>query len=144
MRLPTLTFEPVQSLAELNRQFWQWVETDYNQRPHSGLDGESPAARFARLGTALRLLDPNTPVERLFYMRVKRRVRKDATFSLGAALWEVPAHLRGQIVTVRFDPMSFGRVEVSLGERFIGLAVRCDKHRNARILSINHYDREVY
>lgn len=142
--LPTLTFEPVASLEALNRRFWQWVEKDYNQRPHTALDGESPAARFARLGTALRLLEPHAPIERLFYMRVNRRVRKDATFTLGADLWEVPAHLRGQIITVRFDPMSYARVEVSLGDRFIGLAVRCDKHRNARILSINHYDREVY
>lgn len=143
--LPTLSFEPVKSLEELNRRFWQWVEEEYNQRPHTALEGESPAARFARLGTSLRLLDVNTPIERLFYMRVQRRVRKDATFSLGADLWEVPTHLRGQVITVRFDPVSLARVEVWLGERFIGLAVRCDKHRNAKIHIVTQdYDREIY
>ena len=40
--------------------------------------------RFARLGTSLRLLEANAPLDRLFFMRVNRRVRKDATFSLGA------------------------------------------------------------
>lgn len=143
--LPTLVFTPVTALDELNRRFWQWLEGEYHQRGHTALAGESPAARFARLGTALRLLETNAPLDRLFFMRVSRRVRKDATFCLGADLWEVAPHLRGQLVTVRFDPVSLARVEVWLGERFIGLAVRCDKHRNAKIhIVTNDYDREIY
>ena len=143
--LPTLTFTPVSSLEELNRRFWQWLETEYHQRGHAALASESPAQRFARLGTALRLLEANAPLDQLFFMRVDRRVRKDATFSLGADLWEVAVHLRGQVITARFDPMSLTRMEVWLGNRFMGLAVRCDKHRNARIhLVTNDYDREIY
>jgi transposase InsO family protein len=143
--LPPLVFTPVRSVEELNRRFWQWLETEYHQREHTALGGESPAQRFARLGTALRLLAADAPLDRLFFMRVNRRVRKDATFSLGADLWEVAAHLRGQVITARFDPLSLTRMEVWLGERFIGLAVRCDKHRNAKIhLVTNDYDRETY
>lgn len=143
--LPTLVFTPVHSMEELNRRFWQWLETEYHQREHTALGGESPAQRFARLGTSLRLLAADAPLDRLFFMRVNRRVRKDATFSLGADLWEVASHLRGQIITARFDPLSLTRMEVWLGERFIGLGVRCDKHRNARIhIVTNDYDREVY
>lgn len=143
--LPTLTFTPVGSIEELNRRFWQWLETEYHQRGHTALAGESPAQRFARLGTSLRLLEANAPLDRLFFMRVNRRVRKDATFSLGADLWEVATHLRGQVITARFDPVSLARMEVWLGERFMGLAVRCDKHRNAKIhIVTNDYDREIY
>jgi len=143
--LPTLTFTPAGSIEDLNRRFWQWLETEYHQRGHTALAGESPAQRFARLGTSLRLLEANAPLDRLFFMRVNRRVRKDATFSLGTDLWEVAVHLRGQIVTARFDPLSCARMEVWLGERFMGLAVRCDKHRNAKIhIVTNDYDREVY
>jgi putative transposase len=143
--LPALVFAPVASLEEMNRRFWQWLETEYHQRAHTALAGEAPAQRFARLGTALRLLEPDAPLDRLFFMRVNRRVRKDATFSLGADLWEVATHLRGQVVGVRFDPVSFARVEVWLGERLMGLAVRCNKHRNARIhIVTNDYDREIY
>jgi transposase InsO family protein len=143
--LPTLAFSPVAALEEMNRRFWQWLETEYHQREHTALAGESPAQRFARLGTSLRLLEADAPLERLFFMRVKRRVRKDATFCLGADLWEVAAHLRGQVVGVRFDPIGLARVEVWLGERFMGLAVRCNKHRNARIhITTNDYDREIY
>lgn len=143
--LPPLVFTPVHSIDELNRRFWQWLESGYHQHVHSALAGEAPAQRFARLGTALRLLDANAPLDRLFFMRVERRVRKDATFSLEAGLWEVAAHLRGQLITVRFDPVSLARVEVWLGERFIGLAVRCDKHRNAKIPFVtNDYERETH
>ena len=138
--LPTLTFEPVATLEALNRRFWQWLETEYHQREHSALAGESPARRFARLGTALRLLDAATSVERLFLMRVERRVRKDATFSLGGLLWEVPAHLRGQVITVHFDPIGYRLIEVWLGQRCLGSARRCDKHRNAQLRSSNDYE----
>jgi hypothetical protein len=73
-------------------------------------------------------------------MRVERRVRKDATFSLGGCLWEVPAHLRGQVITVRFDPIGYRQVEAWLGDRCLGPARRCDKHRNAQLRSSNDYE----
>ena len=143
--LPTLTFTPANTIEELNRRFWRWLETEYHQRGHTALAGETPAQRFARLDTSLRLLEANAPLDRLFFMRVNRRVRKDATFSLGTDLWEVAVHLRGQVITARFDPLSCARMEVWLGERFMGLAVKCDKHRNAKIhIVTNDYDREVY
>jgi transposase InsO family protein len=143
--LPTLVFESAASIAALNARFWKWLETDYHQRAHAALEGESPAGRFARLGTSLRLLERDVPLDRLFFMRQNRRVRKDATFSLGADLWEVAAHLRGQVITARFDPITLARMEVWLGERFMGLAVRCDKHRNSKLhITTNDYDREIY
>jgi transposase InsO family protein len=138
--LPTLLFEPVRSVEDLNRRFWHWVETDYNQQGHSALAGESPAQRFARLGTGLRLLDPGSELERLFQMRLPRRVRKDATFRLGGEAWEVPAHLRGQMVTVHYDPITLRRVEVWLGQKLVATAARCNKHRNAQLPSSNDYD----
>ncbi len=138
--LPTLVFEQVHSLEELNRRFWQWLETAYHQREHSALEGESPARRFARLGIALRLLEAATPLDRLFLMRLERRVRKDATFSLGGRFREVPAHLRGQLVQVHFDPVRYERIEVWFADRLIGSARPCHKHQNAQIRSSNDYD----
>jgi len=138
--LPTLAFEPVGTLEELNRRFWRWAEMDYNHREHSALAGESPAQRFARLGEGLRVIDGEVDLEGLFLMRIKRRVRKDATFALAGSLWDVPPHLRGQMVTVHFDPIGFGRVEVWLGERPIGPARRCDKIRNAQFAKSSDYD----
>lgn len=141
---PTLGFEPVHSLEALNRRFWLWLETEYHQREHTALSGESPAARFARLGTALRLLAPDAQLARLFLMRVPRRVRKDATFSLGGEFWEVAPHLRGQIVTVHFDPITFQRVEIWLGERLVGQARRCNKQGNSQLRSSNDYEHDPF
>lgn len=142
--LPSLIFDQVRSIDELNRRFWQWVETDYNQREHSALSGESPARRFARLGASLRLLDPNAQLERLFLMRVSRRVRKDATFSLGGRAWEVSPHLRGQIVSVHFDPIGYRQVEIWIGERLLGQAIPCDKQRNARLPRGDDYEHDPF
>jgi hypothetical protein len=56
----------------------------------------------------------------------------------------VPAHLRGQVVTVHFDPIRLGRVEVWIGEKFVGTAVPCNKQRNAQIPSSRDYDNNVF
>jgi transposase InsO family protein len=139
--LPQLIFQPAASLDELNTRFWRWLETEYHQRPHSALQNHSPAERFATAGAHLRLLDSDTDYDRLFLMRVQRRVRKDATISLGGRLWEVPTHLRGQIVAVHFEPVNWTRVDLWFRDRFVAHARPCNKHLNAQTRSSNDYER---
>lgn len=139
--LAQLHFQPVPDLTELNRQFWQWVETGYHQRPHSALQEHSPADRFAHSAMHLRTLPKDADVPRLFLMRQERRVRKDATICLGGRLWEVPAHLRGQVITVCFDPVHWTRVEVWWRERFVSQATPCNKQLNSQLRSSNDYHR---
>lgn len=130
--LATLTFEPAKSLEELNTRLWRWLEIDYHQRSHSSLQDQSPAQRFALIGETMRTLHATKDLERLFLMRVNRRIRKDATFSLEGKLWEAPVHLRGQKVTVHYDPPAIQRVEIWIGERFIAQARPCNKQLNAK------------
>ncbi len=145
MFVPTLGFQPVHAIEELNRRFWFWVDADYNQREHSALDGESPAERFARLGQGLRMLPEHADLDELFFMRVKRRVRKDATFSLDGRFWEVPVHLRGRRVEIRFDPVGWSRVEVYDSGRYVGAAKPCDKTLNAQLIaSSNTYEHDAF
>jgi transposase InsO family protein len=127
-----LALEPVRTLAELNQRFWRWLEESYHQRPHAGLNGQSPAARFAARSQAVRALAGLEDVEGLFLARATRRVRQDATLSLEGQLWEVPAHLRGQILTLRYDPFGWQRVDLyDPAGRRIGSARRCDKQVNS-------------
>ena len=42
-----LVIDPAHTLEELNRRLWRWIESEYHQRPHSALEGQSPAERFA-------------------------------------------------------------------------------------------------
>lgn len=139
--LAQLQFHPVEGLEPMNLQFWRWMEIDYHQRPHSALGEKTPAERFAAAGTHLRTLPKDIDVDRLFLMRLNRRVRKDATISLGRILWEVPVHLRGLIITVHFDPVHWSRVEVWWKDRFIAHASRCNKQLNSQIPSSNDYHR---
>lgn len=136
-----LVLDPVHSLEELNTRLWRWVEREYHQRPHSGLGGQTPAERFAERAPHLRMADPQTDWEALFLAQAERRVRLDATFSLEGQLWEVPVHLRGQLIQIRFDPFAWKRVEIWWDHQFVGLAHRCNKQLNSKTYPPSEYGR---
>jgi hypothetical protein len=59
-------------------------------------------------------------------------------------LWEVPTHLRAQIVVVHFDPVNWTRVDIWFREQFVDKARRCNKHLNAQTRSSNDYQRFLF
>jgi len=136
-----LIIDPARSLEELNARLWRWIEGEYHQRPHSALDGQTPAERFAQRALKLRTADPQTDWEALFLSRAARRVRLDATFSLEGQLWEAPVHLRGQLIEVRFNPFDWKRVEIWFGGKYVAAARRCDKQLNAKTYTDQDYER---
>jgi putative transposase len=136
-----LRLEPVHDLESLNARFWQWLEKEYHRRSHSALDGQAPAERFLERAIALRQLPADTDWQRLFLARTTRRVRLDATISLEGALWEVPVHLRGRRVQLRYEPFEWSIVEVWYQDKFTGLARRCDKQLNAKTYTDTDYER---
>ena len=110
---------PPEDLAQLNRLLWAWLARGYHDRPHSET-GERPAERYARLrpryGTEAELTEA-------FLWHERRKVGpKVPLVSLHANTYEVDDALRGQEVTLYFDPHELGRVEVRLGERRFGYA----------------------
>jgi hypothetical protein len=136
-----LALDPARSLAELNARLWRWIEAEYHQRPHSALEGKTPAERFQERALKLRAADPQTDWEALFLSRTERRVRLDATFSIEGTLWEAPGHLRGQLIEVRFNPFDWKRVEIWFGGKYVAAARRCDKQLNAKTYTDQDYDR---
>lgn len=136
-----LVIDPAHSLEELNQRLWRWVEGEYHQRPHSALNGQTPAERFSQRAVNLRTADPQTDWHALFLSRVPRRVRLDATVSLQGQLWEVPVHLRGRVIELRFNPFDWARVEVWREDKYIALAKRCDKQLNSKTYTDTDYDR---
>lgn len=100
----------INALEDLNARLWAWLEQVYHQTPHAGLGGLRPLARYQRdlprirsLGTKAAQLDV------LFYHRVQRFVRKDATVSYLGQRFEVPYELSGKTVRLVVDPHA-GRV----------------------------------
>ena len=100
--LAALSHSALTSLEALNRAFWSWVEGEYHQAPHRGLDGECPADRWAQRSDELRLCQGDT--HDLFLFEQKRKVQKDRTGALDGVLYEVDAALVGETVLLRYDP----------------------------------------
>lgn len=102
--LPTLGDEGTRSLSELNARWGAWVEGEYHQTPHRGLDGRTPLDQWALAAENLRRADPDLDLDRLFRFRYERRVNKDRTVRLQNLLYEVDAALVGEKVVLLQDP----------------------------------------
>jgi len=121
------------SLDDLNARLWAWLEQVYHRRPHAGLDGQTPLARYQQDLAQLRPLGPLAPqLDALFHHRVTRQVRKDGTVSYGGRFFEVPFELSGQRVHLVVDPHSetVVGVENEKGES-LGQATPLDALANA-------------
>jgi len=129
--LPVLGAADTASLDALNRRLWAWVEGEYHQSPHRGLDGETPLDRWAARSSDVRCVEPGVDLDELFLAEAKRRVQKDRTVSLNGLVYEVDASLVGATVTLRFDPDTQHRgIQVWHGGRKVHDAKVVDVYAN--------------
>ena len=103
--LTELSDNKIYSITEINQRLWAWIDTLYHPRAHSSLSGQSPLSVWQKglefvtpLGTLAHQLD------KLFYHRVKRRVRKDSTISYEGQLFDVPYKLARKNITIVVEP----------------------------------------
>jgi putative transposase len=106
--LPLLSESDLSSLDALNRRLWGWVEGEYHQAPHKGLDGITPLDAWAMRSGDVRSVGPELDLREMFLLEAQRRVRADRTVSLDGVVYEVEAGLVGEKVTLRFDPARRG------------------------------------
>jgi len=130
--LTRLTPADTESLEALNRRLWTWVEGEYHQTPHAGLEGRTPLEQWALCAQEVRLLDIHLDLDALFLFETKRRVQRDRTVSLTGTVFEVDAALVGQTVTLRFDPAAppSRGIEVWHLDRFVARAQPLDAYAN--------------
>jgi transposase InsO family protein len=129
--LGTCSTQDTASLEALNRKLWAWVESEYHQAPHKGLDGETPMDRWARVSDEVRLPEAGADIPALFLFEEKRKVHKDRTVSLRGLVYEVDAALVGETVILRFDPSRIGKpVEIWWKGRKVSMARQVDVHAN--------------
>ena len=130
--LTRLTPADTDSLEALNRRLWTWVEGDYHQTPHAGLDGRTPLDQWALCADQVKLFDIGLDLDALFLFETKRRVQRDRTISLNGTVFEVDATLVGQTVTLRFDPAAppSRGIEVWHENKFIARATPLDAYAN--------------
>ncbi len=117
------------SLDELNRQFTQWVEHEYNATEHSTL-GMKPIDRFGVDLARIRFLSPSEDADELFYAEAVRTVKKDNAFSFQGVRYETPVDLHGKKVELRYERHRKGAVVIYDKGRRLGLARPLDAVAN--------------
>jgi len=117
------------SIEQLNKQFTQWVEQDYNATVHSTL-GMKPIDRFGVDLSRIRFLSPSQDTDELFYAEATRTVKKDNTFSFQGQRYETPIDLRGKQIDVRYERHRKGAVIVYDNGRRLGHARLLDAVAN--------------
>ncbi len=99
--LPGLAHSKIETLEALNEAFDRWLAKEYHRSVHAGI-GTTPLDRWDAdvAENSLRYLS----AEELFfafYQTFKRKVKNDATISLGGKLWQVPPAYIGKSIEVR-------------------------------------------
>jgi len=103
--LNEINLQAIHSIEDINARLWVWVEQVYHNRPHHGLNNQTPLSIWQRdlihiqpLGSFAHELD------NIFCHRFKRHVRKDGTISWDGKIFEVPYELSGHEVILVVDP----------------------------------------
>jgi transposase InsO family protein len=131
--LSELDTSRIAGLDDLNARLWAWVEQVYHRRPHGGLDGQTPLARYQQDLPNIRTLGQKAAqLDDLFHHRVARKVRKDGTVSYQGQDFEVPYELSGKTVQLVVDPDAETVIGVEDDEgRLLGTATPLDPIANA-------------
>ena len=142
LRMQFLPLLPeVLTLSQLNERLRLWIEEEYNQRVHSST-GQKPMERYLAHVSLLR----KAPEDLHQYFRVPllRKVDKDRTVSLYGKLYEAPAGLIGNTVTVLYHPTDMSRVEVIFQERSWGFLVPLSLGANYRVRRVTGHQTELF
>lgn len=117
------------SLESLNRQFFEWVENEYNATEHSAI-GMKPIDRFGLDLSRIRFLPPSEANDELFYAEAERKVKKDNTFSFRNVRYETPVDLRDREIQIRYERHAQGPVVIYYKGQRMGLAKPLDAVAN--------------
>lgn len=117
------------SIDSLNKQFNLWVENEYNSSIHSAI-GLKPVDRFALDLSRIKFLPPSEHNDEIFFAEVKRRVRKDNTFSFESILYEAPVYLPEKEIQVLYDRYNPSRLVIHYKGQRLGEAKILNKIQN--------------
>jgi hypothetical protein len=109
--------QKVQTLHELNKLFWGWLEVAYHQRLHSSTNA-TPLERWQQhLGHYHRPVDEKELIE-LFLWQVDRKVSNIGLVSVEGIDFEVDGILKQRRVQVRYNPFDLSWIQIYYQGRF--------------------------
>jgi len=129
--MPEVETSELATLAELNESFWAWLELIYHRSAHSET-GQSPLERFQEGLTEVRSADAET-LRKAFLWRETRKVHRDGRIELQGNTYQVPAHLSGRKIELRFDPFDLSNLEIWLDGSNLGKATVTQQGREKHI-----------
>lgn len=118
------------TLDELNEKTYQWIEQDYNSKPHSGIQ-MVPVDRFNLDLNRIEFLTDDEYSAEFFYIEETRKVSKTNVFSINSTQFECPVDLREQKVQVRYDRTRRDSFIVYFADKRMGQATLLNLHHNA-------------
>jgi transposase InsO family protein len=128
-----LTMHPsFASLDELNRLTHEWVEGEYNAKPHSAI-GMSPIDRYNLDRNRVKFLTDDAFSAEVFFVEDDRKVGKTNVFSINSQRYECPVDLREKTIQVRYDRMRRDRFVVYFDGHRMGEATLLNLVANARL-----------
>ena len=133
--LSYLDAQALDSLQTLNRSLWAWIEGEYHNSPHRGIDGRTPLEQWALASAGVRYPDATLDLDEIFLFEARRLVHKDRTVSLNGRLYEVDPLLVGQKVILRYDPDAppTRPLDVVHDGKHAGKATRLDAYANTAV-----------
>ena len=115
--LGELDLARIQDLSDLNARLWAWIEEIYHRRTHAGLQKLTPLQRYQQDLVRIRTLGHRAAqLDQLFYHRLSRKVRKDATVSYQGQRFEAPYELAGKTLQLVVDPHTQQAIWLEDGE----------------------------
>jgi hypothetical protein len=124
------------SLDALNRQFYNWLEEEYNSKVHSGI-GMRPIDRFGLDLKRIRFLPPCDANDELYYLEDDRKVKKDNTFPFNNIRYEAPRDFREKVIQVRYQRLNPTRVIVYYKNERMGEARKLNTSLNDKFIKEN-------
>ncbi len=118
------------SLDELNDKTQSWIETDYNQGHHSGIQ-MIPIDRFNLDHSRIKHLTNDEYTEEVFFIEETRKVSKTNVFSINSQKFECPVDLREKKVQIRYSRTTRDRFIVYFCDKRMGEANLLNLHFNA-------------
>ena len=116
-------------IEDLNSKYWEWLEVDYHQVPHSGIQKMKPIEKWLKSSSKIRLIPANKEYT-TFLFHAERKVRKDGTFSLNGKVYETSCVLVGKTIEVEYDVINDLGVYVSFEDTDYGKATFLNKQLN--------------
>lgn len=128
-----LELHPPAGIEALNTAFLKWLEEEYHNDPHAGIDGATPMARWLTGAACVRVLPGGASYEHAFLVSENRLVRKDGTLVFSGRYFETDSTLCGQKVEVRRRLTDPERLYIYHDGRYIGVAQPLNRTLNAKL-----------